>query len=85
MGRRLEQKWFSGGAEVGEAALEAPDFSATTDLYQLVSNAYQMRFAPVDVTSLLLLSGAVLVPLVPVILLTVPFDNVAAALKNFLL
>jgi hypothetical protein len=44
-----------------------------------------MRFAPVDAPSLLLLFGAVLVPLVPVILLTIPFDNVVAGLKGLLL
>ena len=85
VGRRFEQKWFAGGVEVDDAALEASDFSATTDLYQVVSNAYQVRFAPVDVTSLLMLFGAVLMPLVPVIFLTIPFDNVVAALKDLLL
>jgi hypothetical protein len=85
MGRSFEQKWFVDRADVDGAALEVPDFSATTDLYQVVSNAYRMRFAPVDAPSLLLLFGAVLVPLVPVILLTIPFDNVVAGLKGLLL
>ena len=40
-----------------------------------------MRYAPVDATRLLL-ATAVLIPLVPVILLAIPTENVVAALKG---
>jgi hypothetical protein len=69
---------------VDDTALEAPDFSATTDLYQVVSNINGMRFVPIDLASLLLLIGSALVPVIPVVLLTIPADRLAAVLKGLL-
>jgi hypothetical protein len=84
VGAEFERKWFAADTKVDEAALEAPDFSATTDLYQVVSNINGMRFVPVDMASLLLLIGSALVPLIPVMLLAIPADRLAEVLKGLL-
>src|SRR5437763_8237671 len=40
LGHEFERKWFAHGRRVDASALEAPDFSATTDLYQVAGNVY---------------------------------------------
>ena len=47
---RLESRWL--GRPVEEKALEAPDFSATTDLYSIVSNVYTMNLMPLSLRNL---------------------------------
>jgi len=64
--------------------LTAPDFSATTDLYQVVSNVYEMRFVPVDLTSVTLLIGAMLLPFVPVLPLAMPIGEIMQGVKSLL-
>jgi hypothetical protein len=84
-GKLFERKWFSPDRQMDEAALQAPDFSAAIDLYQIVSNIYAMRFVPVDLISIVLLVGAVLLPFVPVVLMAMPIDFILAQLKGLLL
>jgi hypothetical protein len=65
--------------------LGQPDFSSTTDLYSVVSNIYQMRLIPIDITSLEILGIVMLLPFVPVVLLIVPVNEVLTDLKALLL
>ena len=65
--------------------LEAPDFSATTDLYQVVSNVYDMGTIPLDLKDLVPLAIATLLPFVPVALMAVPLDVLLRQLANLLL
>jgi hypothetical protein len=76
LGQRFERRWFAHDGKVGDEALEAPDFSAGTDLYQIVANVYQMRLLPVDLSSLLTLVWSTLLPFVPVLLMAVPVDTI---------
>jgi hypothetical protein len=55
------------------------------DFLQLASNAYRMRVVPLDLTSLILLVCTVLLPFVPVVLMTVPLEVFLAQLKDLLL
>jgi len=73
MGQSFEHKWLTPGADAGRDALEMPDFSATTDLYQIASNSYRVRPLPLDLVSLLLLAAATLLPFIPVLVITLPF------------
>jgi hypothetical protein len=84
MGARFERKWFAPDAPASDDNLAAPDFSATTDLYQVVSNVYEMRFVPVDLTSVTLLIGAMLLPFVPVLPLAMPMRDIFNAVKSLL-
>ena len=55
VGSQLEQKWLDDRKNVDEGALDVPHFSATTDLYQVVSNVYQMKPFPIDTQDLIAL------------------------------
>jgi len=81
---QFEHKWFGPGAPANDDNLAPPDFSATTDLYQVVSNVYAMRFVPVDLTSVTLLIGAMLLPFVPVLPLAMPMGDIINAVKSLL-
>lgn len=74
VGRRLEKKWI--GKLDCDDALDAPDFSATTDLYQIVGNVYAMRLWPFDLASTIGLVAATAAPFLPVPLLTIPFYEI---------
>jgi hypothetical protein len=85
LGREFERKWFARDRKLNEEILSVQDFSATTDLYQIVANVYAMRFVPVDLKSLMMLVGTTLLPFLPVALLATPLDVLLANLKNLLL
>jgi hypothetical protein len=85
VGQRFERKWFSRRGPIDEGALEVPDFSAQTDLYQIVANVYQMKATPVDLGSVLYLAAATLLPFVPVLLASVPLDQVLEAAAQLFL
>ncbi|TPL02544.1 hypothetical protein FJ938_19020 [Mesorhizobium sp. B2-4-14] len=81
----FERKWLRDRRPIEEKTFQEPDFSTATDLYQLVANVYRMRLVPVDLRSMIVLVVTVLVPFVPVVLITTPIDAIFAGLKNLLL
>lgn len=83
-GREFERKWFSRAQPVDQSVLEQPDFSAATDLYQVVDRVYAMRLVPLHVKSILMQGGATLLPFLPVALMAVPFDDVVSRLAGLL-
>jgi len=82
LGRWFETKWSQ--RQVDEEALQASDFSAATDLYQVVANVYEMRLVPIDRRSVLFLVVFTLLPFVPVLLLAVPLDKLFSEMANLL-
>jgi hypothetical protein len=84
VGRALEQKWLQRAANGDDAPLASPDFSAMADLSQVVANANAMRTVPVDLISLIVLAGGILLPFVPIVLMTVPASVVFSALGTLL-
>jgi len=78
LGERLESRWLE--KPVGEKALDAPDFSATTDLYSIVGNVYAMNLMPLSLRNLGMIATAALLPFVPVVLLAI---SPMALLKTF--
>ena len=77
MGRRFEERWMPRSRSLSQDALEAPDFSATTDLNSITANVHEMRFVPFKSASVLRLAGWTLAPFVPVAVAAVPFDVLA--------
>jgi hypothetical protein len=89
VGREFENKWMKRATgqkqnDFPEDALSTQAFSATTDLYQVVGNVYDMFVVPVDLISLLLLGVVTLAPMLPVILLVVPFQVILEAIVSHL-
>jgi hypothetical protein len=76
LGREFESKWLRRAAADGAEMLEAPDFSAATDLYQMVGNVHQIRFLPIDLVSIALFVGATLLPFLIVALFALPIDRI---------
>lgn len=84
LGRQFEAKWLRNGV-VDASALETPDFSATTDLYQVASNVYEVRLVPISVVSLGILVGMAILPFLTIALLFVPFDVIVEEIAKLLL
>jgi hypothetical protein len=83
-GLRFAEEWFRPGRRIEADALERQDFSAATDLYQVVDRVQAMRFVPVDRVNVMMLAGAALVPFVPVAFLAIPFDTLMTKLLGIL-
>jgi hypothetical protein len=84
VGRLFEQKWLERERGV-EGSLEVPDFSATTDLYQVAGNVYQMRDLPFGLKNLMPIVVATMLPFIPVALMAVPAKKVLQLLEKLLL
>jgi hypothetical protein len=76
IGREFEAKWTAGRRRLDEKALEATDFSATTDLFSIVANVSDMKVLFLDVSSIAVLVGATLLPFVPLIFVRLPLDEI---------
>jgi hypothetical protein len=85
VGRQMERKWLDRNESADEAALDVQHFSATTDLYQLVSNVYQIKSVPLDLQDLVAVIVAVLLPFVPVLLYEIPLNVIVPDLMKLLL
>jgi hypothetical protein len=85
LGRHFEREWFDGlQPRRHDDILERGDFSAATDLFQVVDRVHDMSIVPVDLMSIVMLAVATLLPFVPVVLAVVPFQAVLAALTGLL-
>lgn len=84
VGRQFEEKWLRNYDEFRSGALEAPDFSATTDLYQIVSNVHDMKLFPFELRAVVSLIAAALLPFIPVVLLMMPFKSIVTELARLL-
>jgi len=84
VGRQFEKKWLDNYDQFGSGALEAPDFSATTDLYQIVANVHEMKLLPFEIRVVISLLVATLLPFVPVVLMTIPVKVILQELARLL-
>jgi hypothetical protein len=85
LGHRFEERWMGAELDPCTEALSAPDFSATTDLYSIVSNARAMTVLPFGVWDAFSLVIASLLPFLPLLLLVVPAVDVLKAVASVFL
>jgi hypothetical protein len=85
VGRRFERKWLIPFGETSPDPFESPDFSATTDLNQIVWSVHRIQFFPISVGAVRQLILITLAPFTPVVLSAVPFDVVVAEISKLLL
>jgi len=83
-GLQFGREWFTATSRVERETLERGDFSAATDLYQVVDRVQAMRFVPLDRVNVTMLAVATLVPFLPVALMAVPFETLLARLMALL-
>ena len=76
VGEQFERKWLHRADSLDEDVLTVPDFSTTTDLYGVVSNINNIRVIPVGLVDLYALMVAALIPTIPVVIASIPFDTV---------
>jgi hypothetical protein len=84
VGAQFEKKWLE-RRDIDGNSLEVPDFSATTDLFGIVANVYEMKELPVGWRNLTNLVAAALVPFGPVALLAIPLKEAFEGLLKLLL
>jgi hypothetical protein len=84
VGHQFERKWLNRASGVDEGALDVPDFSSTTDLFQIVANAYEIRTIPLRLVFLIPLVVAALLPFVPVLLMVMPVEEILKDMAKFL-
>jgi hypothetical protein len=84
LGRHFEARWLRRARPLDADALAAPDFSATTDLYSIVSNVHAMSPVPAGVRDLAPLVVATLLPFVPLVFLVMPFSAVVKRVTGVL-
>jgi hypothetical protein len=74
LGFQFEDKWFYQGQRVDPGVLDASDFSAAVDLSGYAANVYDLRLAPGDLKSFIVLAVGTILPLLPVVLIAAPFE-----------
>lgn len=84
IGLQLEDAWLVPPGPRPRPMLSEPDFSATTDLYQVAGNVNSMRFLPVDPRSIVILLGFTLAPFVPAAFVSMPAAEIMAEVKALL-
>ena len=85
VGRRFEARWLRERRFVTSEALSASDFSATIDLYSVVSAVYTVRIVPVKVRSLFKLVASTIIPFLPLLLTLVPAQDLVHFVAKLLL
>ena len=76
VGEQFEKKWLHRANSVDEDVLSVPDFSTTADLYGVVDNINNIRVFPVGLVDLYSLIVVALIPAIPIVIASIPFDTV---------
>jgi len=84
VGNQLEKKWLDYRQSVNEGTLDVQHFSATTDLYQVVSNVYQMKPFPIATQDLIALIVVTLLPFLPALLFEIPLEEIFSDLVKLM-
>lgn len=84
VGADFEAKWLTTNKDTQQSGLDAPDFSATADLYSVVANAHAIRLVPISIKNLAVLAGMTLIPFVPIPFIAIPPDALFGYLKGLL-
>jgi hypothetical protein len=84
VGERFEQRWLDREIDVNDDALIVPDFTATHNLYGVVSNIDEIRVVPVARINVYMYIIAALIPGIPVVIAAIPFNVLMRAVMKLL-
>jgi hypothetical protein len=73
--RAFDQKWIGGATPHGESLLGSADLQSLADLANAFGVIRGMRIVPIELTQLLLIAGAVALPMAPLVLFVVPLEE----------
>lgn len=82
VGHEFERKWIARSEAASPQALDAPDFSATTDLFAIAANVRGINVFVLDMELTLMIALASLLPYVPLILAVMPVDEIVRLLAG---
>jgi len=85
VGKEFEQKWLDRSRTFDEPPLDSDDFSAMTDLYQVVGNVYEIKDLPFGWRDLYNLVIMALLPFIPLAMMAVPLTQIFQGLMKLLL
>jgi hypothetical protein len=80
----FEDKWFRQRFPVDPQVLDTNDFSAAIDLSSYVQNVYQMRVYPADLRAFIFLAGVTALPMLVVIVFSIPLTSVLDTISKAL-
>jgi len=80
----FDSKWIRGENQSGESLLGTEDLESLADLTNSVNVVRRMRRIPADQRLIIVLAACVIVPLLPLLLLKFPIDQLAARLFRML-
>lgn len=79
VGEQFEKKWLRQSEHLNEDVLTVPDFSATADLFGVVHNIDEIRVVPVGAVDIYAVVIAALIPAIPVVIASIPFNSLIQA------
>jgi hypothetical protein len=85
VGRTFAARWLASQKDSKPDPLTVQDFSALNDLYMVVGNVYAMRLSLLDLNTILMLAFATALPFVPVLVMSVPVDQIISRVAALLL
>jgi hypothetical protein len=78
--RQFDGKWLRGGAPAGEPLMGSADIQSLADMGNSFAIVRSMRRTPITRDAVLALAGAVLAPLIPLLLTVMPLEELARKL-----
>ncbi len=84
VGAQFEKKWLHQADSLTEEVLSVPDFSTTADLYSMVGNIDDIRVVPVAAVNVYAIVLAALAPALPVVIASIPFNDLIRAAMGLL-
>jgi hypothetical protein len=85
IGRIFEDKWLSDSIHWNQSALSSHDVPGAKYFANIVENVYKMKLLPIGAPMVLRLVVCTLLPMVPVLLVALPFDMLMHQLLKVLL
>lgn len=83
--REFDAKWLRGGTDAEERLVGSADIQSLADMCNSFEVVRTMHFAPFTRQSILLLSGATLAPVVPLVLTLMPLEELLKKLFGILI
>lgn len=84
VGEQFEMKWLPQRNAVDESVLKVTDFTVTANLYALVGNIEEIRILPVGAVDVYAVVAAALIPAMPVVIGSIPFNDLMRAAMKLL-
>lgn len=83
--KEFERKWLGTGGAAKEALLGSADIQSMADMNAIVQKVHDMRIFPINLSMLISMAAAALLPLVPLLLIKYPLLDLLTSFFSMLL